>query len=170
MAEEVVETLKKSDTDWLEIGVRRTSKGITLRAKSDPRFEEFMKGLAEGSLDRLSVFGRTWYTPTGADLGVYRLVHIPDSSPYYTLDAVCAGLTVLEREKDYDEKLEKINLSFLRFQGISVGTGVSFNIDGPFSRDLVRTFASRAKDATAHLIRSYLVPITVNLRISSQEF
>ena len=154
------ESVMKGGIFYLDISIRRGPKGLELGVKADPKLETFIKSLGSGIKEQVEAYGRSWYSLTpGKSLEVYPLENSLHADAY-TLDAV----TELFKSRD-----GRTNLSFLRIVGISEPEGIRFGMSGPFSKTYVREVLSDIGRETRNLIKDYVVPIHVNLRITSQE-
>jgi hypothetical protein len=61
------------------------------------------------------------------------------------------------------------NISFLQFVGISSPGGVTFRMNGPYLDDTVRKISGGIVKGARKLIKDYIVPMRITLRIMSQE-
>lgn len=150
----------KGGVSWFELAIERGPKGLEIYAKADPRVEDFVKALGSGKTDGIEVYGRSWYPLAGKDLFIHQLERNLTSSEY-TLDAVS--------ESFKSQRDGRVNLSFLRIVGIGDPQGIRFGLTGPFSKTHVREMLTNVIGETRSLIRDYIVPIHINLRITSQE-
>lgn len=150
----------KGGVSWFDIAITRGPKGLEIYLKTDPRIEEFVKSLGSGKKDTIDVYGRMWFSLTGKDLEIHQLEKNVQSGSY-TLDAVSEGF---KSQRD-----GRTNLSFLRIVGIGDPGGVKFGISGPFSKTHVRELMGDVINETRSLIRDYIVPVNITLRITSQE-
>lgn len=154
-----IEKLVKGGDCWFELAIDRTSKGIKVWARADPRIEEFFSKLGQGESDPLSHYEALWTpVPKEMPLRVYRLNDVI-SSENFNIDAVGGGLGSTSIP----------NLSFLRIQGIG-GQGISFTVNAPpstpeYLRTITRVMLLRIKS----IVNDYIVPVHINLRLSSLE-
>lgn len=157
---DINESVIKGGVCWLDFAVTRGPKGLEIYIKMDPRLAAFIKSLGSGAKGNTEEYGRSWHSLTpGKSLEVYGMEqHV--SSPTYTLDAVAEG---------FKSRDGLVNLSFLRIVGVDEPQGMRFGVSGPFSKSYIREAMGDAIRETRNLIRDYVVPVQINLRISSQE-
>lgn len=158
-----IEEVNKGGESWLQMSIDRTSAGLLVWVKADPRVEEFMSTLSAyktaPATEKLSDYGTNWRAVPGAEpITLYKL-YKPVRSTEYTLDNPCGNA--------FDDS-DRVNLSFLRFIGIGAA-GTSFIIDGPFNEEDLRKAYRNVLRMAARFFKEYIVPVHVNLRISSQE-
>lgn len=156
-----VEEVTKGGECWLQISIDRRSKGLEVYIKADPRVEEFMASVSNGKFESLESYSRNW---CGKDPLNPLKVYVLDrelTSNGYLLNNVCGNLI--------DGRTSNVNLSFLQFVGISNPEGIRFMISGPFQDEYVKGLIPKILTATRTLLKTYIVPIHINLRISSQE-
>lgn len=153
--------VNKGGVCWLEIGAGRGKLGVKLYVKTDPRVEDFIKSLGTGKKDGVEVYGRSW-TPVSPNkaLEIYQYSNGLQSESY-TLDAPAETFRA--------PRCGRVNLSFLRIVGIGEPEGVSFGIVGPYSRPFIREALRDVTKEVRSLVRDYIVPFDINIRISSQE-
>lgn len=152
-----VQALRSGGMDWLLISVIRRSNGLEIWAKADPRVEQFTSSLGDGITDDLEAYGRNWFgTNPEKPIKVYRS-NKSVKSGVYTIEAVAGAFTIEP----------PVNLSFLRFQGLSEGIG--FVVSTPFRTDTIKEIYRNILVASRTFIRDYISPVEVILRISSQE-
>lgn len=153
-----MEEIVKGGESYLRMSVDRTSKGMEIFVKAHPDIEEFLKSSSGASVDSLDAFGRNWYAPDGSQLKAHRLEQVLNGLGYF-FGNLCGSL----------QGKGGVNLSWLQLQGISRPEGLSFVVTGPFSRQFVVDFPKLAGVAAREFFKNYIVPIHVNLNISSQE-
>lgn len=151
----------KGGVCWFDLAIDRGPKGLEVYVKTDPRIEDFIKSLGSGKKDSVEVYGRSWFSLTsGVELEIHRLDQQLQVSTY-SLDAVAESF---KTSRD-----NRVNLSFLRIVGIGDPQGIRFGIAGPFSKSYVRELMGDVVTETRSLIRDYIVPVHLNLRITSTE-
>lgn len=150
----------KGGTCWVDLAIDRGPKGLEIYVKTDPRVEAFVKALGNGYPDNVEIYGRSWFSLTPAVLEVHQLGRNLESS-MYTLEAVAENFRASTEGP--------VNLSFLRIVGVGDPQGVRFGVTGPFSKTRIRELMGDIVKETRNLIRDYIVPVHLNLRISSQE-
>jgi hypothetical protein len=155
------EKVVKGGVCWFQIAAERGPKGLVLYVKTAPQVEEFVKGLGNGGKDGVDAYGRGWSAaPGGEPLEIHRIDKDLQNMSY-TLNFPTIGFR--------EEKMGRVNLSFLRIVGVGSPTGAKFMMNGPFSKQFVKENLAAATQEARSLIRDYIVPIHINLRISSQE-
>lgn len=158
------QTIVKGGATWFNIAIERGPKGLEIFAKTDPRVENFIKSLGAGKKDDVTLYGRSWHSLSGKPLEIHQIESQQKGQlgqVGYTLDAPAEGF---QSQRD-----GCINLSFLRIVGIGDAEGIRFGISGPHSKTHVRELMTAVVRETRNLIRDYIVPIHVNLRITSTE-
>jgi len=160
----------KKDVTVLQMGIKRSKRGIIISAKADKIIEDLFASWAGTAGDvPHTMHGRMWEAPpSGAIPPLYALSIIPDnggrglqtaSGKAYRLDRV--GVPLVDDSG--------INIGFLRMRGISEGSGVSFVIKGVYSSDAVRQMAQDVRDAVRHFYINFIKPIDVVVTMSTQE-
>lgn len=153
----------KSGICWFELGVGRGSKGLEISLKAVPQLEEFFQGLSGGKKDPIELYGRNWSSGDNRDLEIYGLQRdLQLENANYFVNRPTEPL-------EEDGRGSRLNLSFLRLVGISDPQGVKFVISGPYSKEYTRVLTARIGAETRNLIRDFVVPVYINLRISSQD-
>lgn len=153
-----MEEVTKGGESYLRMSVDRTSKGMEIFVKVHPDVEKFLLESSGGQLDALDAFGRNWYSPEGAPLKAYRMEQMLNGVGFH-FGNLCGGL----------QGKAGTNLSWLQLQGISRPEGLSFIVTGPVSRQFVIDFPKAAGQAAREFFKNYIVPIHVNLNLSTQE-
>lgn len=164
--EPIVENVTKGGILYFEMIIDKKADGLEIWFKTDPQVEAFMKSLAAGQTPKpLEAYGQTWEpAKASGPILVYRIDGVQREQytlRHATLDSVCGSLGGGEDAL--------VNLSFLRFVGSSAGGGIRFKISGPFSLEYSRDMATDIKMAVRDLIKEYVVPAHIELRISSKE-
>lgn len=155
--------VKKGERIWAQVALDRISSGLEVWVKTDPAVEEFISSLAEGKKsDPLEGYGRSWESVKGKPpIKVYRLDQpIPNTAGYQIQEI---GGPIIS------PKTGQVNLSFLRFVGIG-GEGITFFLPGPIPKKTVIGMRDEILQAIRSLVKDYIVPIHIVLRLSSQEF
>lgn len=167
MAFEVESSAVKGENCWLELSLERnihkTAKGLIVRAKADPRIEDFLKDLAAGEVEGVSLYGRYWH-PVKPD-GELKVYKIPKGS-LQDMPGVHFNLPGAAFRHTNDGTL---NLSFLRLVGIGSPEGVRFELSGPTSVSFARAIAPEITRQTVSFVREYISPMVINLRIVGQD-
>jgi hypothetical protein len=149
----------KGGIEWLDARIVRRAKGLEISVKAHPMVEEFMADLAQGrrSTD-LSSYANNWTAP-----GQLMVRSISDEfySEYCAMDYIGGQLLT--------EGSSKINLAFLRFEGISSPDGVKFFIGGPIGKDSTRQLAQKLTSVIALFVKEHLGKFAINLKVYSVE-
>jgi hypothetical protein len=176
---------ESSKSPWLSISVRRgpttgnlkTNIGLIVTVKAEPIIEEFMKTASLGNTINISEFGVDWCSLNSEPLEIYDIaenaaLHLDNSN--FTIFApnrklLLGGDLRDEGEIDFIDKRNPnsrmVNLSFLRFAGISKPDGVSFGVTGAHSKLFIQEFATKSIKAAKYLVEEYIVPINLNVRL-----
>ena len=155
-----IDQVVKGGVTWLEISIGRTPKGMNIWVRSESMIEEFMKNLGDGHKDRLVDY-RGW-VPFESDknLSLWRL-NKDVISTTYALNNIGESFPLSGNGK--------VNLSFLRFVGISEPAGIKFLVPDPFSESYIRKLGPSIIQECKKFVAEYILPININLRISSHE-
>ena len=154
----------KSGLTWVEFSVGRTSGKLDIWVKALPEVEKVFKDLGKNRKEAVEAYGKEW-TPLdkGTALLVYSLDTEPSPTAAYTL--MRPGMTLLSN----DGRNNKFNLSFLRLVGISRPEGIRFSVSGPCTKGFVKDVADLVLRETNKFLYDHVVPVQINLRITSQE-
>ncbi|MCA1841298.1 MAG: hypothetical protein LC723_13410 [Actinobacteria bacterium] len=164
------------ENDVIKMLFKRVGRGLLVTVRTDPRIEDYMKGLG-ADMETLSVdeYGRMWIPANeGESLSVYGLPAEDALTGYirngtgasYRLDQV--GRRLFEGGADGDRP-NGVNLSFLRLVGSSRPEGVSFIVQGVYSVEAVREFKKTFADAAEGFYKNFLKPVSVQVIVSTQE-
>lgn len=164
----------KGGVCWFDLTLDRGKKGLEFFLRADPRIEDFMKSLGGASpLEAVEMYGREWYPTSGKPLLIYAMERDLPPSPTYTLSKPAEPFrnpTSSSREISLNASASnRLNLSFLRLAGISNPDGFSFGVYGPFSEPYISQLSKEIVVEVRNIIRDYIVPVHINLRISSQQ-
>lgn len=155
-----MEQIVKGGICWVELSIGRTSKGLEVWVKAVPEIEQFCKAQSDSKKDGVEVYARGWISDK--PLEAYRFkANLAEQG--YSLIYVGGSLDVQTSEDG------RVNLSFLRLVGISEPEGVKFTVAGPFSREYLDRIGQGIIQQLRTFVRDYIVPVQVNLRISSTE-
>lgn len=157
---EEIGQVTKGGICWFEISFSRGRGGLEVAVKTVPQIEAFMKSLGEDH-GPMTAYGKNWHSLNGKEIFIHGMTKVDFPSPNYAINRVAEPL---ESPKD-----GRINLSFLRMVGISEPQGVRFGVTGPFSKPYIRELSKKIAESTRALINDFIVPIHINLRLSSQE-
>lgn len=153
----------------------RTALGLSMRVKTHPAVELFMRGLAAEDATPMEVaLSDRYWVPIGKQpLLAYRLAQIlppvinpVTGGPLFALDRLSRPLIDTEDGRLGDVP---VNLSFLRLIGISEGAGVSFQIRGVHSLDSLRLMQDRLQHAQQQFYINYIRPVNLSVITSTQE-
>jgi hypothetical protein len=161
--EVLMDQVVKGGKTWFEVALGRNANGLTVYVRTDPAVEAFMKNLGNGKTDNVTAYSDTWASLDGSALLSYRVEKNFSPEGKFTL------LNVGEPLRIGDTKTGKVNISFLRLVGIGSPSGVQFGITGPVSRQYVSDLKSSLVLSVKELIREYIAPIHIVLRVTSQE-
>lgn len=156
----------------------RTALGLSLRVKTHPAVELFMRGLAPADAPpvEVGIVDRYWVPTTKQPFLAYRMgialspiINPATGGPLFTLDRLARPLL---DDVDSDGRARSdlpVNLSYLRLIGISEGAGVVFNIRGVYSLDALRTLQDRIAIAQQQFYVNYIRPVNLSVIVSTQE-
>jgi hypothetical protein len=159
----------KKDITVLQLGIKRSKRGIIITAKADKIIEDLFASWSAGQNDvSPQSHGRMWEAPpNGALPPIYALGIIPDNGK---------GLTTSQGRPYRIDRVGVLinddtgtNIGFLRFRGISEGSGITFVIKGVYSSDAVRQMAQDVREAVKHFYINFIKPIDVVVTMSTQE-
>jgi hypothetical protein len=163
--DQTTETLVKGGICWFTMSITRGKNGLIIYTKTDPRIEDFFQSLGQGQKEPPEAFGPDWYAinkPLHVH-GYYKA--LPTMPIEYSVNMPGGPFTI----RDKNRPIEVVNISFLRLIGIGSPEGVSFGVVGPFSRDYIRETQGKILRQVRNLVQEYVLPVNINLRISSQE-
>lgn len=163
--EQETETLVKGGTCWFTMSINRGKDGLVVYVKTDPRIEALFAGMSGGSKEPVEAYGAQWYPIGEKKLEIHALLSDLQPSSTYVTSSPGEALTIPLKGSG----TERVNISFLRLVGIGSPEGVTFGIVGPFSREYIRDVQAKILKQVRNLIQDYVLPININLRISSQE-
>lgn len=161
MAEAEVGAVVKGGVCWFEMSISRGARGMEVFVRAAPQIEQFMKDLGKGEKENVAMYGRDWVSLDATDLMVYAVTKTFTTPNTYTIGRASEGF---ENVKD-----GKINLTFLRLVGIGEPAGVRFLITDPVSKQYMKRIAGSVIQEVKNFVRDFIVPVQINLRISSQE-
>lgn len=147
----------KSGTTWLELSIGRNARGLTVHAKCVPELETFVKSLGSGQAMPASAYGRDWLP-----IDPYTSLQV------YDLAKPTGNFRLTKVSEPFMSREGVLNLAFLRLVGLSSPEGVKFVIPGPAPKSFVTDLSADLLKNCRDFIREFLVPVHINLRISSQ--
>lgn len=157
--------IKKGET-ILQLGLNRSAKGLIISCKAHPTIEEFFRSFG-GELQQVSAHGRYWAPVNNPLPPVYAigdrgiLKPLPFEGGHYSLMSVGGPISGAD--------VEITNISFLRLQGISEGSGVTFAVKGVFTREAVRALRDQLNGAIRRFYLDFLKPMDITLTLSTTE-
>lgn len=162
---------KSSSICRIQTILQRTSKGqvlVTIRAHPD--VEEFMKGLSgsvnDPSIVAVASYGRLWQPVSEEKLQAYEL----NSTGLNELRTDDGFQVVFNRlgVALIDHGNQIINLSHLRLVGISEGAGVTFEIKGLYSDELLIRMRNLFGSAQKRFYSGFLKPVHLTVTTNTQ--
>lgn len=154
----------KGGLTWVEYSVGRTNGRLDIWVKAVPDVEKMFKN---EQVDAVEAYGKEWFGFDKKGLHIYRLSSDPAPNSTYTL--VRPGTSMIFQDANALAKGTKFNLSFLRIAGISSPDGVRFGVNGACSKQYVKDIANSILAETNKFLYDHIVPVQINLRITSQE-
>ena len=142
-----IEVKKGDDIIWARL--RRDALGLKLFVKAHPAVEQFVKSLGNGSVKQLELFGgKHQFSLEGKPpIQIYNLATDVSNVSGIRLDLPGGPI------EDPDGR---VNISFLRAQGISQGDGVAIAIRGVFSYDKMKQLENRIGESCRRLYREFI--------------
>lgn len=164
----------------LALYLKRTAKGLLVKAKAHPVIEEtFQAWSGTGGQSLANTHGRYWSHPKDLPLQVWSLAEvIPPGrvdGATYRVDRV--GTLILEGEPNVLDRGEDrprpqssmiVNLGFLRLVGISSPEGVEFIVRGVFSTEGVQEINRFVMAATKCLVLDYMRAVDLHFVLASE--
>lgn len=187
----------KSGETCIQTLIHRSAEGVTVKVWALPRVEEFIRSLGSGEHLDIQTIGRHWASPASLGekkkagekkLFVYQMEHNPgiisiNDDFGFRLDR--PGSPLVEEPMQagrrpglYDDDApvaaraarlpnEVLNISFLRFVGISEANGVSFFERGVYTISGIDKLAERIEQATNRFYKEFLKPYSVVVTVST---
>ena len=161
----------------------RSCKGTEIHVKVDPVIEDFIKNLGDGSTKTLGGT-QLWYgiAPEKPELYMFGNGELPAPSfEGYALNAVGKPLLIESAPQMLPNGMpapsitpgDIVNLSFLRFKGISGEDGIRFGLKLPYSAGpdggMMAHIKMRIGRACSQLCRDFIVPVQMRLVIINEE-
>ena len=159
---EVEQTVVKGGICWMDICITKKHKGVEMSVKVDPRIEEAMASMCAGKAEPIESFCRDWVGLDPDHPLQVRRSYTLDNPKDYRLDHMGGAISISYRD-------EPVNISFLRFVGVGSPTGVTFLMTGPYSPDYPKQVGSSISGAVKQFVRDFIVPKSINFRLSSTE-
>lgn len=157
----VEKAVHKGGITWLEMSVGRTAGRLDIWLKALPEIEQFFKGLSGDRKELVEAFDREWFSFEKQPIHIYWLEKDPGGLATYT--TIRPGSALISPRDG------KFNLSFLRIAGISSPEGVRFGVNGPCSKPFVKDISDLILKETNKFLYDFIVPVQINLRITSTE-
>lgn len=158
----------KSGEMCLNINVRRALGGVNFSVKAAPAVEALFKSWGDGGSRRVHEYVRDGWLPVGgAQLNVYNLakpngISIGDDGETFCIDN--PGHPIISTHPVSGQE-NVLNMSFLRLEGISTDTGISFSIKGVYTIEMLKKIVDRIRFASRRIYNSYLKPADFNLQV-----
>lgn len=160
---DTVQVIKRGERVY-EGTVSRSMKGIRIYAKVHPLVEDLMRSWGTGSADGVSAYGRYWSSPDSAiHLSVYNM-GVPQAIDYKAGDST---FSLARPGHPLVDDRGVLNLSFLRLVGIS--SGVKFESRGVYSPLELDAIRRRIGLGVRQLYIDYLLPVDLNIVISTED-
>jgi hypothetical protein len=147
---------------------------MVMRVKAHSSIEDFFQTLSQGEREPVTLHGR-WWRPLGEDPlpPVYQLL-TPIYGRNYALGGVGQDLTTGARNRglggdDYGGGEPAINISFLRFVGISEGEGVAFAIPTVQTMEATQGLSQQLRESIKSFYIDLLKPFNVVITMTAQE-
>lgn len=167
-----METEFKPEITAIQVEVNRSTLGLLIKCRTNPKIEDFFRNLSAGAVDEIDirVQGRYWIPRDGSQL--IRLYSLMDQDlnkllmtghqdfPAYKLNAPGTKLVDVDRNNG----LMAVNISFLRSVGIS-DRGIEFSVKGVFSESQVVNIRDGILAATTAFCEAYLKPINLTINL-----
>lgn len=171
-----------SGVSWFSLSIRRGTLngplrsviGLILHVHADAAIEKFMQTFSDNQKIDVSAHGPLWVSlvPNTA-IEVYKFRKSFPAIGGHNSNLNYPGLGLLLNESpEFDGPVPNnnmvANLGILRIVGISNPGGVQFGLAGPYSKLYVKNASTLIIQETKRFLEEYLVPININLRITSQ--
>lgn len=175
--DEVVNIVKNGE-NVINVGLIRSTKGLSLTVRTHPHVEDFFRNASVGEPQDVRGLGRYWAPlDPNANLFAYQVALEPLAIELSTGQMLQArfdrvGRLLSEHENEgtkYGGGPTTINMSFLRLVGISEGTGVTFRLKGVYSDQQVKAYWDAIQSASKRFYMAYLKPINLYLSVVTQE-
>ena len=181
MAEEVNATLSRDGEVVTATTFRRSHRGLYVNVRAVKPIEDLMSGWSGGERLPVQHYGRGWGSDA-TDLMVWTLPednnpgNIPFSLGTYCLNHPC--MDIVERDRMDGSPLggsgggryQAVNLSFLRFCGISEEGGVNFSVRGVYTLAAVRNMGSLVEQASRQFYIDFMQPIKLTVKVVTKEW
>lgn len=159
--------------EHIEIELARSWRGFSVRIKTTPEVEEFVKSFGTGEAYDVRMYGRHWKPQGGGmkDFNVYHLDSNRDPGIMVTpdgglFDISHPGFPLLTSNNGSKQTL---NMSFLRLVGSSQGSGVTFTMKDVCNLDILNDLKNRITLASEAFYTRYLKPVNFTVTICTQE-
>lgn len=174
------QTLRKGGDILIRTRIRRDREGMSLNVWAVPDIEDFMRGLSGRQVD-VAAYERYWEPLKGrGPLMVYEIPKDLKMSPnedgaIVSLSSLGLPLLSIDDTSREDRngrvirsEVKTLNLSFLRFVGISEGDGITFKIKGVYSPNMINYLDSALGEAERRFYREFLKPMDFAIMVMSQ--
>lgn len=161
------EVVTKSGEEWLRLSMVPDKRGMRIDVRAHPLVEEFMQSLGGGKKIELTEMPRHLWT--GVDdinsLGVYRMDTAlrNDGISMRTFRIDTPGYGIIDED-------DIVNLSFLRFVGVSAPEGISFiSTRDVYPVSYRRQLRTKIGNAFRDFCRDYIKQVKITLIMTGQE-
>lgn len=165
--------LIKSGEMVLQLSLKRGTKGVVITAKIHSVIEDFFRTSGLGGFIPANYSGRYW-----TSVGEGRLPGLWDVSPnlngphsfeggVYRLDCPGTALIVDGSNPRTGAPAEVINLSFLRFEGISEA-GIEFVCKTVMTPEALKSLGNQLRAAVKRFYQDFLKPLEVIITMTTE--
>jgi hypothetical protein len=162
--------LNKGGHDIVRLSLSRSSKGLVVKVKAHSSIEDFFQTLSQGRTEPVALHGR-WWRPLGENPlpNVYAL-STPVQGRLYSLGGVGSDLSPTGASIDGEYvSPDTLNISFLRFVGISEGEGVAFSLPTVQTMEAVQGMSQKLRESIKGFYIDLLKPFNVVITMTAQE-
>jgi len=168
--------VRKNGETFLQTVVERCKRGMKVTVTSHPKLEEFFQVMsAPHETVQVGQYGREWSLHNHHDGHCYELIadaligikHSP--AGHYRLDKLGKPLLLNETDPNTGSSISVINLSFLRFVGLSSGQGVTFEMANVCTKDSIKTLARDIGEVSRAFYEQYIRNVKMVVTVSTSE-
>ena len=175
--EEVYKIIKGGEAG-VNLSIKKSPLGLTIGVKVHPVVEEFMYHLGEGQVVPVVTVGRLWFPVDNQGREDKKAKALEAHGLQVKLDPISTDQgSPIEIERlgqglimgnVHNGDIERINLSFLRLIGASLGEGVRFGLRGVYSEEATLGLRNKLATGVKKFYISYLRPIDLYVSIVLQ--
>ena len=178
--EEVNATLSQDGVVQTSTTFRRSHRGLYVNVKAVKAIEDLMSGWSGGESLPIQHYGRAW-SSSATDLMMWSLPednnpgNIPFSLGNYSLSHPC--MDIVEGGGMGNNPLtgrgggrQSVNLSFLRFCGVSEEGGVNFSVRGVYTLAAIREMGNLVEQASRQFYIDFMQPIKLTVKVVTREW